>query len=57
MQRYPTSKGALPRECRRMLHLLRVPKWGLSMERAKVLVWLQEEGSAVEIGTGLVEGR
>jgi pyruvate dehydrogenase E2 component (dihydrolipoyllysine-residue acetyltransferase) len=38
-----------------MLHLLRVPKWGLSMERAKVLVWLREEGSAVEIGTGLVE--
>jgi pyruvate dehydrogenase E2 component (dihydrolipoamide acetyltransferase) len=38
-----------------MIHLLTVPKWGLSMERARVLAWLLNEGSKIEVGTNLVE--
>jgi pyruvate dehydrogenase E2 component (dihydrolipoamide acetyltransferase) len=38
-----------------MLHVISVPKWGLSMERAEIRSWLVKEGMAVEAGSGVVE--
>lgn len=38
-----------------MLHEVRVPKWGLTIETAKVIKWLKSEGDPVALDEVLCE--